>query len=70
MEENEMLLDDLKCDAETTVDSIEMRLSLMVNNIEDCISSTEDEYILDLLNRQMEMIDGLKEDINDLKRRI
>lgn len=68
--EDEMILSDIKEDAESTIDSIETKIQLLVNNIEDCISSTEDEYVIELLNRQLEMIDGLREDISDLKRRM
>lgn len=69
--EDEMILSDIKEDTESTIDSIEMKINLIINNVEDCISSTtEDEYVIELLNRQLEMIDGLKEDIGDLKRRL
>ena len=68
--EDEMILSDIKEDTESTIDSIEMKINLMVNNVEDCISSTEDEYIVELLKSQLEMIDDLKEDISDLKRRM
>lgn len=68
--EDEMILSDIKEDTESTIDSIEMKIQLMVNNVEDCISSTEDEYIVELLKSQLEMIDDLKEDISDLKRRM
>ena len=68
--EDEMILSDIKEDTESTIDSIEMKINLIINNVEDCISSTEDEYAIELLNRQLEMIDGLKEDIGDLKRRL
>lgn len=68
--EDEMILSDIKEDAESTIDSIDTKIQLLVNNIEDCISSTEDEYVIELLNRQLEMIDGLREDISDLKRRM
>ena len=68
--EDEMILSDIKEDTESTIDSIEMKIQLMVNNVEDCISSTEDEYIVELLKSQLEMIDDLKEDIGDLKRRL